>query len=47
MSVLYLLIPLAVVFSALAVLAFAWACRRGQFDDLVTPAVRVLHDDDR
>lgn len=46
MSVLYLLIPLALVFSALAVLAFAWASRRGQFDDLVTPAVRVLHDED-
>jgi len=47
MSVLYLLIPLALVFSALAVAAFAWAARRGQFDDLVTPAVRVLHDEDR
>ena len=47
MTVLYLLIPLAIVFSALAVLAFVWACRRGQFDDLVTPAVRVLHDEDR
>jgi cbb3-type cytochrome oxidase maturation protein len=46
-SVLYLLIPLAIVFSALAVCAFAWASRRGQFDDLVTPAVRVLHDEDR
>ena len=46
MSVLYLLIPLAILFSALAVLAFAWAARRGQFDDLVTPAVRVLHDED-
>jgi cbb3-type cytochrome oxidase maturation protein len=45
-SVLYLLIPLAIVFSTLAVAAFAWASRRGQFDDLVTPAVRVLHDDE-
>ena len=46
MTVLYLLIPLALVFSALAVATFAWAARRGQFDDLVTPAVRVLHDDE-
>jgi cbb3-type cytochrome oxidase maturation protein len=45
MSVIYLILPLAVVLSGLAVLAFAWAARRGQFDDLETPAWRVLHDD--
>jgi cbb3-type cytochrome oxidase maturation protein len=46
MSVLYLLIPLAVLFSALAVAAFLWAAHRGELDDLVTPAMRMLHDDD-
>jgi cbb3-type cytochrome oxidase maturation protein len=46
-TVLYLLVPLALVFSALALVAFAWATRRGQFDDLVTPAVRMRHDDER
>ena len=30
----------------IAVGAFAWAARRGQFDDLETPAIRMLHDDD-
>jgi cbb3-type cytochrome oxidase maturation protein len=38
-------LPLAVVLSGLAVLAFVWATRRGQFDDLDTPAVRLLTDD--
>jgi cbb3-type cytochrome oxidase maturation protein len=46
MSVLYILIPLAVLFSALAVAAFLWAARRGELDDLVTPAMRMLHDDE-
>lgn len=47
MSVLYLVIPLAIVMAAVGVGAFAWAARRGQFDDLETPAVRVsLPDDD-
>ena len=46
MSVLYLLIPLAVLFSALAVAAFLWAAHRGELDDLITPAMRMLHDDD-
>jgi len=29
-----------------AVWAFIWAVRKGQFDDLETPAVRVLFDDE-
>jgi cbb3-type cytochrome oxidase maturation protein len=27
------------------VFAFIWSARSGQFDDLDTPAVRMLHDD--
>ena len=46
MSVIYILLPVAVVLAIAAVAAFIWAVRRGQFDDLDTPAVRVLHDDE-
>lgn len=46
MSILYLVLPLALVIVLAAVLAFIWAARRGQFDDLETPALRMLHDDD-
>lgn len=45
MSVLYLLVPVALLLVAAAVAAFAWAARRGQFDDLTTPAIRALQDD--
>ncbi len=45
MSVIYLVIPLAVILAAVAVAGFLWATRRGQFDDLKTPAIRALHDD--
>lgn len=45
MSVLFLVLPVAVLLSALSVVAFAWAARRGQFDDLQTPALRMLHDE--
>ena len=45
MTVLFVVLPLAVLLSLLAALAFAWATRRGQFDDLDTPAVRLLTDD--
>jgi cbb3-type cytochrome oxidase maturation protein len=45
MTVLFVVLPLAITLSGLAALAFAWATRRGQFDDLETPAVRLLTDD--
>lgn len=46
MSVIFLVLPLALLVVAVAVWAFVWASRRGQFDDLETPAMRMLHDDE-
>ena len=46
MSILYLLIPLALLLLGATVWAFVWAVGSGQFDDLDTPAVRVIMDDD-
>lgn len=46
MMVLFVVLPLALVFAAGAVAAFIWAVRHGQFDDLTTPAHRILHDDE-
>ena len=45
MTVLFVVLPLAVALSCCAAFAFAWAARRGQFDDLDTPAVRLLCDE--
>jgi cbb3-type cytochrome oxidase maturation protein len=46
MSVIYVLLPVAAALAAAGVAAFIWAVRRGQLDDLDTPAVRILHDDE-
>ena len=46
MSILYLLIPLGLVLLGVAIWAFMWAVRSGQFDDLEGPAHRILMDDD-
>lgn len=46
MSVLFLVVPIALVLVAAAIGAFVWAARRGEFDDLTTPAVRMLEDED-
>lgn len=45
MSVLFIVVPLAVLLAAGGVLSFAWAARTGQFDDVDTPAERMLHDE--
>jgi cbb3-type cytochrome oxidase maturation protein len=47
MNILFLLIPLGLAMLALALWAFFWAVRKGQFDDLDSPGVQLLLDDDR
>jgi cbb3-type cytochrome oxidase maturation protein len=47
MSMLYVLIPLAVLLLAFAVWALVWAIRSGQFDDLESHAWSVVLDDDQ
>ena len=47
MSILYVLIPLALLLLGGAVWAFFWAVGSGQFDDLDTPALRIIMDDDK
>lgn len=46
MNILYLLIPITVIFMGIAVCGFIWAVKTGQFDDLEGPAHRILMDDD-
>lgn len=46
MTILLMLIPISLVLLGLAVAAFIWAVRRGQFDDLDTPALDILDDED-
>ena len=42
----FVLLPLALLFAAVAVCVFIWAALSGQYDDVHTPAVRILHDDE-
>ncbi len=46
MSILYLLIPLAVILMIVAVAFFMWTIKSGQYEDLEGPAHRILMDDD-
>jgi cbb3-type cytochrome oxidase maturation protein len=47
MSMLYVLIPLALVLLAVAAWALIWAIRSGQFDDLESHGWSVVLDDDQ
>ncbi len=45
MNVLYFILPLSLLFSMGALIVFILAVRKGQFDDLDTPAYRILLED--
>lgn len=47
MNSLYILIPIALVLVTVAVAAFLWAVRSGQFEDLDTEGKRILFDQEK
>ena len=46
MEILYMLIPLGLIVMVIAIIAFLWAIKSGQYEDLDGPAHRILMDDD-
>ena len=46
MSVLFVMIPMAFLLAGIAVWAFVRSAGRGEFDDLDTPPIRAVFDDD-
>ncbi len=45
MSVIFLLIPLSILFAVAFLFAFIWSVRSGQYEDTTTPSMRVLLDE--
>lgn len=46
MNIIFLILPLALMLAGAAIYGFIWATRKGQYDDLDTPAIRVLIDEE-
>ena len=46
MSLLLLMIPASIFIGFCFLVLFIWATKKGQFDDLVTPAHRILIEED-
>ncbi len=45
MSVIFLLIPLSIIFATAFLFAFIWSVRSGQYEDTTTPSMRLLLDE--
>ena len=45
MTILYIIVPIAIILVSFFVLFFLWAVKEEQFDDLETPAHKMLIDD--
>jgi cbb3-type cytochrome oxidase maturation protein len=46
MSAVYIALPFALLLALFFLAAFIWSVRSGQMDDLETPAVRLLGEED-
>jgi len=46
MDIIYLLLPVALIFLIIIIAVFFWAVKSDQFEDLEGPAHRILMDDD-
>lgn len=47
MEIIYFLIGCSIVIALVFLGAFFWAMKNGQNDDMQTPAIRILFDDDK
>lgn len=45
MEIIYFLLPLSFFLALFFIFGFIWMARRGQYDDLDTPSLRMLLDD--
>lgn len=46
MEIIFFLLPVSVCLAFIGLAAYLWAVKSGQFDDLDTPAMRVLFEDE-
>ncbi len=46
MSIIYVLIPIAMVFVAIAVWVFFWSVKSNQYDDLDREGINILFDEE-
>ena len=45
MEIIFLLLPISVLLGLVALAGYVWGVKSGQFDDVETPAMRAIFDD--
>ena len=45
MSALFILIGVSILIASCFLAAFIWSAKTGQYDDDITPSIRILFDD--
>ncbi len=45
MSAIYIMLPVSLLLAGIFLAAYIWSVRTGQFEDTITPAMRILPDD--
>ncbi|QNL22458.1 cbb3-type cytochrome oxidase assembly protein CcoS [Hyphobacterium sp. CCMP332] len=45
MEIIFLMIAISILMALIFLGAFLWSVKTGQFDDEVTPSIRILFDD--
>lgn len=46
MNIIYFLVPCALILGLLFLASFVWMVRSGQYEDLETPAIRILSENE-
>lgn len=46
MGIIFFLLPISVLLGVFALIGYFWGVKNGQFDDLDTPPLKVLFNDD-
>lgn len=46
MSVIYVLLTISIIIAIIFFVAFIFSVRNGQYDDVYTPSIRMLFDDE-
>ena len=47
MNILYFMVPAALLLGLLFLAIFIWSAKTGQYDDLVTPPIRILNENSK
>jgi cbb3-type cytochrome oxidase maturation protein len=47
MGIMYIMLVVSLIIALFFLFSFIWANKTGQFDDDITPGIRILYDDEK